>query len=93
MHRRIVFAASLAIMGSALLPAEARAVSTCKPAVSGKGPTTEAAVADWKAEVTNRYGAVWADYDLARNKTESTSGLLIFTQDQVTAEPCGVGLR
>lgn len=86
--RYLVAAAAGAV---ASLPLSSEAAMECKPdPMAVMALTQSVAIGQWETNVTNAYGAAWADFDNAAAKYFSETNLGVATLQQVSARPCRV---
>ncbi len=79
-----------AVVGLALLPAtSASALTRCKPPAVVVGALTQGqAISAWSQRVRGQLGAVWSNFNLARNKSFTQQNLGVATKNFVSAVPC-----
>lgn len=90
MNRTVEHLSFLVVVAAGLLgaPGASEAAVQCKAQPSvGLGPGQGPATSSWTTNVTNQYGAAWANLNLARNVSWSSTGVII-PLVTVTAIPC-----
>jgi hypothetical protein len=78
-----------AVIGASMVSVEATAATQCKStALSGIASSDSLAIQSWQSHVKDKYGAVWSNFGIAKNKRYTSQSLIFSSIISVTANPC-----